>query len=111
MPKRNKTVKTPIGIGKVRDIAPLRKTVFVYIEGHGTKEFGMDEIEIIQPQKTKNEAAPKNTSKKPGRNIQQKNRNRKNRGSKNSNRRKTSRNNETIAFDSGRISGEKGDAR
>ena len=92
MPKRNKTVKTPVGIGKVRDIAPLRKAVFVYIEGHGTKEFGMDEIEIIQPQQTKNETAPQNTLKNPRRNVKQKNRNRKNRGSKNSNRRKTNRN-------------------
>ena len=48
MPKRNKRVKTPMGIGKVKDLAPLRKTVFVALGEHGTKEFGIDEIEAVQ---------------------------------------------------------------
>ena len=37
-----------MGMGKVRDVAPLSKTVFVALDDHGVKEFGADEIEVIQ---------------------------------------------------------------
>jgi len=48
LPKRNKRVNTPMGPGKVKDIAPLRKTVLVALDDYGIKEFDVDEIEIIQ---------------------------------------------------------------
>ena len=48
LPKRNKRVNTPMGAGKVKDVAPLRKTVFVALDGHGIKEFDVKEIEVIK---------------------------------------------------------------
>lgn len=55
LPKRNKRVNTPMGAGKVKDVAPLRKTVFVALDEHGIKEFDIEEIEVIQPdQESKN---------------------------------------------------------
>jgi cell fate regulator YaaT (PSP1 superfamily) len=48
LPKRNKRVNTPMGAGKVKDVAPLRKTVFVALDDHGIKEFNIKEIEVIQ---------------------------------------------------------------
>jgi len=54
-PKRNKRVNTPMGAGKVKDVAPLRKTVFVALDDHGIKEFDIKEIELIKPdQEVKN---------------------------------------------------------
>jgi len=50
LPKRNKRVNTPLGAGKVKDVAPLRKTVLVALDEHGIKEFGIEEIEVIQPE-------------------------------------------------------------
>ncbi len=44
MPRKNKMVETPRGIGKITDIAPLRNSVYVYIEGMGIKEFDVAEI-------------------------------------------------------------------
>jgi len=44
LPKKNKSVQTPKGRGKVVDVAPLTKSVFVYIEEVGVKEFQLDEI-------------------------------------------------------------------
>jgi cell fate regulator YaaT (PSP1 superfamily) len=35
MPKRNKMVMTPNGIGKIRDVAPLRECVYVQQEEFG----------------------------------------------------------------------------
>jgi cell fate regulator YaaT (PSP1 superfamily) len=48
LPKRNKRVNTPLGVGKVKDVAPLRKTVFVALDDHGIKEFDIKEIEVIE---------------------------------------------------------------
>ena len=48
VPKRNKRVNTPMGTGKVKDIAPLRKTIYVALDEHGIKEFGIEEVEAIQ---------------------------------------------------------------
>ncbi len=48
LPKRNKRVNTPLGAGKVKDVAPLRKTVFVALDDHGIREFDIKEIEVIQ---------------------------------------------------------------
>jgi len=48
LPKKNKRVNTPLGSGKVKDIAPLRKTVFVALDEYGIKEFDIEEIEEIQ---------------------------------------------------------------
>jgi len=47
MPKRNKIVNTPKGKGKIKDVAPMRNTVFVQIDDIGVKEFNVDEIEEI----------------------------------------------------------------
>ncbi len=44
MPKRNKVVMTPNGIGKIRDVAPLRECVYVQLEEIGMKEFHISEI-------------------------------------------------------------------
>ena len=55
LPKRNKRVNTPMGAGKVKDVAPIRKTVFVALDEHGIKEFNIEEIEVIQSdQESKN---------------------------------------------------------
>ena len=48
MPKKNKRVNTPLGPGKVRDLAPLSKTVFVQLDEHGMKEFDSAEVVLIQ---------------------------------------------------------------
>jgi cell fate regulator YaaT (PSP1 superfamily) len=45
MPKRGKRVITPEGEGKVVDLNLLKKTVTVYIEDSGRKEFPREEVE------------------------------------------------------------------
>lgn len=47
MPKKNKMVMTPSGKGKITDVAPLRNTVYVYIEEVGIKEFPVSEIQDV----------------------------------------------------------------
>jgi cell fate regulator YaaT (PSP1 superfamily) len=65
MPKKNTMVTTPMGIGKVKDIAPLKNSVFVAVEGHTLKEFYLDEIEKIQSnQKLKNSIQKKEKDSK-----------------------------------------------
>lgn len=69
MPRKNKMVQTPRGVGKITDVAPLRNSVYVYIEEVGIKEFGVDEIQdysgpVVDKPKTPvvenpNENAPK----------------------------------------------------
>ena len=54
LPKRNKRVNTPMGPGKVRDVAPLSRTVFVKLDELGIKEFNVEEIEIITLTQEKN---------------------------------------------------------
>jgi len=49
MPKRNKNVMTPLGLGKIRDLAPLRECVYVQLEETGVKEFHISEIEEVKP--------------------------------------------------------------
>lgn len=58
MPKKNKIVMTPGGKGKITDVAPLRKTVYVYIEGSGVKEYSLEEIQDVVVTKTENSEAP-----------------------------------------------------
>lgn len=56
LPRKNKMVKTPLGTGKVMDIAPLRNSVYVYLEGVGIKEFDageVEECELTQEEKQK----------------------------------------------------------
>ncbi len=48
MPKRKKMVKTPSGVGKVIDIAPLSGTVIVDIPEVGTRSFHKDEVNVIE---------------------------------------------------------------
>lgn len=68
MPKKKKKVKTPYGIGTVKDLAPMKKTVFVYVPEHGVKEFGLDEIEEVlqDTSQTKPAAKKANVQNKTG---------------------------------------------
>jgi cell fate regulator YaaT (PSP1 superfamily) len=63
MPKKNKLVITPSGKGKITDVAPLRNTVYVYIEEIGIKEFPLSEIQDVVPSKSDNEAPVENKPK------------------------------------------------
>ena len=75
LPKRNKRVNTPMGAGKVKDVAPLRKTVFVALDDHGIKEFDVKEIEVIQSDqelKKNIQRGPKKKNDAPGQKNQNK---------------------------------------
>jgi len=63
MPKKNKLVMTPNGKGKITDVAPLRNTVYVYIEELGIKEFPVSEIQDIVFSKAEGEIATANQPK------------------------------------------------
>jgi len=81
LPKRNKRVNTPMGTGKVKDVAPLRKTIFVALDEHGIKEFDIGEIEVIQSdQETKkvhrNQKQKQRSNKQENRNKNNQNRKR-----------------------------------
>jgi cell fate regulator YaaT (PSP1 superfamily) len=60
MPRRNKMVKTPLGIGKVKDLAPLMQTVQVEIDEIGLKHFKLDEVEEIKQSRNIHEKAALN---------------------------------------------------
>jgi len=66
MPRRKKKVQTPYGEGIVKDLAPITKTVFVAVPGHGVKELGLDEIEEIKPSESKNIRKNTNNQSKKG---------------------------------------------
>lgn len=51
LPRRNKLVSTPLGKGKVRDLAPLTNHVFVYLEDYGVRKFDSSEVEEITEDK------------------------------------------------------------
>ena len=70
MPKRNKLVQTPNGQGKIRDVAPLRECVYVYLEEIGVKEFHISEIEEVKQARDTVPAPQQETQ------LRQKNRNR-----------------------------------
>lgn len=53
MPRKNRLVNTPKGIGKVKDIAPLRKAVYVQIDDIGIKEFDVSEIDEIKNERVR----------------------------------------------------------
>jgi cell fate regulator YaaT (PSP1 superfamily) len=59
LPKKNKRVMTPAGEGKVIDVVPLRLRVFVEIPNGGYREFGKEEIKLVQ-----DGPEPKNQSQK-----------------------------------------------
>ncbi len=48
LPKKNKRVMTPHGEGKVLDVIPLRQRVIVDIPNMGVREFGKEEVQLIQ---------------------------------------------------------------
>jgi len=48
LPKKNKRVMTPAGEGKVIDVVPLRLRVLVEIPNVGYREFGKEEISLVQ---------------------------------------------------------------
>jgi cell fate regulator YaaT (PSP1 superfamily) len=45
LPKRNSHVTTPLGVGKVMDINPLKSSVFVELPEIGIREFTKEEVE------------------------------------------------------------------
>jgi len=47
LPKRNKEVKTPLGVGKVIDVRPLQEMVTVEIPEVGYREFPLSELIIL----------------------------------------------------------------
>jgi len=51
LPRRNKLVSTPLGQGKVKDLAPLTNSVFVYLEDHGVRKFKASEVEEVKEEK------------------------------------------------------------
>jgi cell fate regulator YaaT (PSP1 superfamily) len=59
LPKKNKRVMTPAGEGKVIDVVPLRLRVLVEIPNVGYREFGKEEIKLVQ-----DGPEPKNQSQK-----------------------------------------------
>jgi cell fate regulator YaaT (PSP1 superfamily) len=48
LPKKNKRVMTPVGEGKVVDVATLRQRVIVEIPDSGRREFGKEEITVLE---------------------------------------------------------------
>jgi cell fate regulator YaaT (PSP1 superfamily) len=52
LPKRNKRVVTPVGEGKVVDVAPLRDMVIVEIPDVGKREFPSDKIKLVDENQT-----------------------------------------------------------
>jgi cell fate regulator YaaT (PSP1 superfamily) len=48
LPKRKQMVNTPVGIGKVIDVAPLREGVIVDLADGGMREFHKSEISVIE---------------------------------------------------------------
>ena len=83
MPKRNKMVMTPNGMGKIKDIAPLRECVYVQLAEIGIKEFHIDDIqeakqvrEENKPQQSsdQNQEGNNNNSRPPRRNRNRPNR-------------------------------------
>jgi cell fate regulator YaaT (PSP1 superfamily) len=60
LPKRNKMVKTPKGIGKVVDVNPLQALILVEIPELGVVQFPKDEIELLdEGAKEKSEREPR----------------------------------------------------
>ncbi len=58
LPRRKARVKTPLGDGKVIDVAPLREVVFVDIPEVGMREFPAAEIQIIDSSEQGNQKPP-----------------------------------------------------
>lgn len=48
LPKKNKWVETPEGIGRVSVVLPLRSSVLVFIHDVGLKEFSAEDVKITQ---------------------------------------------------------------
>lgn len=44
LPKRNKRIGTPLGVGKVLDVHPLQDSVTVYVENEGRRTFTREEL-------------------------------------------------------------------
>jgi cell fate regulator YaaT (PSP1 superfamily) len=65
MPKKNKLVMTPSGKGKITDVAPLRNTVYVYIEEVGIKEFPVSDIQDVVLSKSEEAPAAAENQPKP----------------------------------------------
>ncbi len=53
LPKRKKLVKTPAGVGRVIDVAPLRGGVIVDLHEGGIREFPKDEIILMDEEENK----------------------------------------------------------
>lgn len=61
LPKKNKRVMTPVGEGKVVDILTLRQRVVVELPDIGRREFGKEEISVLDDLAPSNPAAVVNT--------------------------------------------------
>ena len=57
LPKKNKRVMTPVGEGKVVDIVTLRQRVIVELPDVGRREFGKEEISVLDDLTPANPAA------------------------------------------------------
>lgn len=67
LPRKNKTVLTPLGTGKVQDLAPLKNTIYVYLDDFGLREFQASEVEEIRvrdSQKDGKRRAPRKNHKR-----------------------------------------------
>jgi cell fate regulator YaaT (PSP1 superfamily) len=83
MPKKNKMVSTPLGEGKVQDLAPLTRTVYVRIPNHGIKEFDVEEIKPI----TRSDSTESRSNQEQHKNRNKTHQDRKPKNNKNKNRR------------------------
>jgi cell fate regulator YaaT (PSP1 superfamily) len=60
LPKKNKRVMTPVGEGKVVDILTLRQRVVVELPDVGRREFGKEEISVLDDLASSNASVPVN---------------------------------------------------
>ena len=67
MPKKNKKINTPMGIGKVVEVLTLKEAVLVDIPGSGVKEFSREEISPLDPSQVhqENKEKPRQAPRKP----------------------------------------------
>ncbi|MCD6476139.1 MAG: hypothetical protein J7K85_07775 [Anaerolineaceae bacterium] len=90
LPKKNKWVETPEGIGRVSVVLPLRSSVLVYIHDKGLKEFSADDVKITQRpvRPTEGQRTPRNSNSKTPKNTTNSEKE-KSTGSQGSNRRRS----------------------
>lgn len=65
LPKKNKRVMTPVGEGKVVDLLTLRQRLIVELPEVGRREFGKDEITVLEDSAPVNASVTPENSAKP----------------------------------------------